>query len=124
MILLDRISLTSDQVENCIKPFKYEVEVEPREWEMGGERAVELFEKEMRMCESRLKEIRQKIGGSRRLATLINYVKTLEEKEKEKSTRRLENPKSPAEDPTDPSLESYRCPPAQVMDGEFHVFLL
>ncbi|KAG5646118.1 hypothetical protein DXG03_004357 [Asterophora parasitica] len=113
MILRDRIGVTSDQVENCIKPYKYDVEVEPREWELGRERAIELFEKEVTMCETKLREIRKKVGGGRRLGGLIGYVKTLEEKEKERKARILENPD--AEDAQTP--ESYRYPPGQIIDA-------
>lgn len=113
MILRDRIGVASDQVENCIKPYKYEIEVDEREWEIGRGRAVDLFEKEVGMCETKLRDIRKKVGGSRRLGGLISYVKTLEEKEKEKKQRRLtmEVPEDDAEP------ESYRYPPAQILDG-------
>ncbi|KAJ7052552.1 P-loop containing nucleoside triphosphate hydrolase protein [Mycena amicta] len=111
-ILRDRIGVTSDQVENCIKPFKYEVEVEPQEWELGRKRAIDLFEKEVVMCESKLKEIRKKVGGSRRLGGLVTYVKSLEEKERERKARRLEG----SSDDSEPA-ESYRYPPAQILDA-------
>ncbi|TFK21180.1 dynamin GTPase [Coprinopsis marcescibilis] len=126
-ILRDRIGVTSDQVENCIKPFKYDVDVEPREWEAGRERSVELYEKELGMCESKLSEIRKKVGGSRRLGNLIGYVKTLEDKqkqrEKERAAKRLENgleeapPSSSQQLELDDSPESYKYPPAQVIDA-------
>ncbi|TEB34501.1 dynamin GTPase [Coprinellus micaceus] len=131
MILRDRIGVTSDQVENCIKPFKYDVDVEPREWEAGRERAVELYEKELKMCESKLGEIRTKVGGGRRLGSLIGYVKTLEERqkqrEKEKAARRLEGAASGEDAETsiraalehDDSPESYRYPPAQILDARY-----
>lgn len=117
MILRDRIGLTSDQVENCIKPFKYEIEVDPREWEQGRERAIELFEKEARMCETKLKEIRQKVGGGRRLGGLISYVNSLEEKAKENTMRRLENVESLEVSENESNMESYRYPPAQIIDA-------
>jgi len=115
MILRDRIGVTSDQVENCIKPFKYEIEVDEREWEIGRERAVDLFEKEVVMCETKLKDIRKKVGGSRRLTGLMSYVKTLEEKERDKKQRRLMTDLLEEEEP---SPEAYRYPPAQILDGE------
>ena len=117
MILRDRIGLTSDQVENCIKPFKYEVDVDEREWEQGRGRAVDLFEKEVAMCEVKLKEIRKKVGGSRRLSGLMGYVKELEERALERKNKRFAGEdEAPAEEP-----ESYRYPPAQILDGEAHV---
>jgi len=54
---------------NCIKSFKYEVDVDEWEWEQRRGRAAELFEKEIVMCESKLKDIRKKVGRSRRLNT-------------------------------------------------------
>ncbi|KAJ7903616.1 P-loop containing nucleoside triphosphate hydrolase protein [Mycena olivaceomarginata] len=114
-ILRDRIGVASDQVENCIKPFKYEIEVEDREWEVGRERAIDLFEKEVVMCETKLKDIRKKVGGSRRLGGLVNYVKSLEEKEREKKAKRLEG--APSDDSAEQTPESYRYPPAQILDA-------
>jgi len=115
MILRDRIGVASDQVENCIKPYKYEIEVDEREWEVGRERAVDLFEKEVAMCETKLRDIRKKVGGSRRLSGLMSYVKSLEEKEREKKQRRLT---VDTDDEEDSTAESYRYPPAQILDGK------
>ncbi|KDQ57036.1 hypothetical protein JAAARDRAFT_58518 [Jaapia argillacea MUCL 33604] len=118
MILRDRIGLTSDQVENCIKPYKYEVEVDDREWEGGRVQAVDLFQKEVEMCETKLKEIRKRVGGSRRLTGLMGYVKTLEEQEKEKKARRLLVPETDSEEGSSTQSEvEYRYPPAQIMDA-------
>ena len=113
-LLRERIGVTSDQVENCIKPYKFEVEVEPREWEQGRTGAVELFERELKMCEDKLKDIRTRVGGSRRLKNLMGYVRELEEKEKERKQRRLtgDEAESIPEVPDD-----YRYPPAQILDG-------
>ncbi|KAH9912285.1 P-loop containing nucleoside triphosphate hydrolase protein [Fomitopsis serialis] len=115
MLLRDRIGITADQVENCIKPYKYEVEVEAREWELGRTQAVELFESEMRMCEDKLKDIRKRVGGSRRLTSLMTYVKGIEEKESERRRKRL----SGVEEGDAPDLngDDYRYPQGQVLDG-------
>ncbi|KAI0663784.1 P-loop containing nucleoside triphosphate hydrolase protein [Cubamyces menziesii] len=116
MLLRERIGVTSDQVENCIKPYKFEVEVEPREWEVGRAEAVQLFEREMKFCEEKLKEIKNKVGGSRRLNNLVSYVKELEERERERKQRRLtggEDEQSVA----DVSSDDYRYPPAQILDA-------
>ncbi|VDB83809.1 unnamed protein product [Peniophora sp. CBMAI 1063] len=119
MILRDRIPLTADQVENCIKPFKYEVEVDAREWELGRTAAVDLFEREVSMCEGKLKEIRKKVGGSRRLNNLMSYVRDLDEREKERKKQVVaalaagEETEEPA--PFDEG--SYKYPPAQIVDA-------
>ncbi|KAF5367043.1 hypothetical protein D9758_004074 [Tetrapyrgos nigripes] len=121
MILRDRIGVASDQVENCIKPYKYknEVEVDSREWEAGRARAIDLFEKEIGMCEAKLKEIRKKVGGSRRLGSLVNYVKSLEEQKKERNARRLAASltEGDGEQQEEVTPESYRYPPAQILDA-------
>jgi len=118
-VLRDRIGVTSDQVENCIKPFKYEVDVDEREWEQGRVRAAELFEKEIVMCESKLKDIRKKVGGSRRLNNLLGYVRNLEGQAKERTNKRLAGDDDAQDEP-----ESYRYPPAQILDGEIQRRLL
>ncbi|KAI0034210.1 P-loop containing nucleoside triphosphate hydrolase protein [Vararia minispora EC-137] len=118
MILRDRIPTTSDQVENCIKPYKYEVEVDTREWEIGRQEAVELFEREVGMCESKLVEIRKKVGGSRRLKNLMGYVRELDEKERERKKRVISAVASGKEvDEVSFDERSYRYPPAQIVDG-------
>jgi dynamin-like GTPase MGM1, mitochondrial len=117
-ILRDRIPLTSDQVENCIKPYKYEVEVDEREWENGRKEAIMLFERELGMCEEMLKEIRKKVGGSRRLNNLMDYVRSLEEKERERKNRRVAQAAAGEEIVDDsPPEESYKYPRAQLVDG-------
>jgi hypothetical protein len=122
MILRDRIPPTSDQVENCIKPYKYEVEVDEREWENGRKEATKLFERELGMCEEKLKEIRKKVGGSRRLGSLMSYVRDLEEKEREKKSRRIKQATAGAgEEIDDAPLESYKYTPAQLVDGALSV---
>lgn len=116
-ILRDRIGVTSDQVENCIKPYKYEVEVDDREWEIGRSESVSLFEREITMCESKLKEIKSKVGGGRRLRSLMGYVQSLEQKERQRKERAITNPEDEAVLAVD-EPESYRYSPAQMLDGE------
>jgi hypothetical protein len=117
MILRDRVGLTSDSVENCIKPYKYEIEVDDREWEQGRQQAVQLFERELGLCEDKLKDIRSKVGGSRRLTNLVSYVKSLEEKERERKQRRLLQQET--EDDKTSEAEDYRYPQAQILDGKW-----
>ncbi|KAI0697969.1 P-loop containing nucleoside triphosphate hydrolase protein [Cytidiella melzeri] len=116
-ILRERIGLTADQVENCIKPYKFDVEVDDREWEAGRNGAIHMFEQDVTLCEEKLKDIRKRVGGSRRLSSLIGYVKTLEDKEKLKKDRLLSSEVGSVEDsaPCDP--DDYRYPPAHVLDA-------
>lgn len=88
-ILRERFTLTSDQVENSVKPFKYEVEVEGREWENGRLEAVGLLERELSMCDAALAKIRDAVGG-RKLRGAMEYVAEIEEKERRRRERRRE----------------------------------
>lgn len=124
-LLRDRVGLTADQVENCIKPYKYDVEIDKQEWERGRERAVELMEREMSMCEKKLADIRKKVGGGRRLGGLVSYVRSLEEKEKalREKERKGQSPASSGGVSDDDSIsDSYKYPPAQIVDGTFKFF--
>jgi hypothetical protein len=128
-ILRDRLGLTADQVENCIKPYKYEVEVDPREWELGRAHAEEAIVLEVQRCENKLAEIRKKVGGARRLNGLIGYVKELEKREAERSRRRMtalskgeDGADASAEPEEAPPADSYKYSPAQVVDGEVSPF--
>ncbi|CBQ73303.1 probable MGM1-Mitochondrial GTPase related to dynamin [Sporisorium reilianum SRZ2] len=87
-ILRDRFGLTADQVENCVKPFKYEVEVEPTEWEAGRQRSVQLVERELSMCDAAFNGIKKMLGG-RRLKGAMEYVTHLEERERKRVQARL-----------------------------------
>jgi len=112
-ILRDRIGITSDQVENCIKPFKYEIEMDDREWEIGRGKSTEVFQREILNCEGKLKEIRQRVGGSRRLNSLIGYVKSIEEKEMAKKA----TPQSDDSPISSDEEISYRYSLAQMLDA-------
>lgn len=87
-ILRERFGLTADQVENCVKPFKYEVEVEPRDWDAGRTRSVALVERELGMCDDALSRLRKAIG-SRRLKGAMDYVADLEERDRRRAMARL-----------------------------------
>jgi hypothetical protein len=69
---------------------------------------------EIAMCESKLKEIRKKVGGGRRLGSLLGYVRGLEEQARERKNRRLAGEEEVQEEP---EPESYRYPPGQILDG-------
>ncbi|KAJ2727121.1 mitochondrial dynamin GTPase Msp1 [Coemansia sp. Benny D115] len=57
-ILRGKYHSTVDQVENTIKPFKYEVEVEPHEWKKAQKRSGALVDNEIRLCRQALLKIR------------------------------------------------------------------
>ena len=72
-ILNDRFFSTSDQVENCIKPYKFEIEVEGPEWAKGRENMSKVLKEELRACESALKRVEDNIGR-RKLRDVMGFV--------------------------------------------------
>ncbi len=121
-LLRDRMGVTADQVENCIKPYKYEVEVDEREWENGRARADRKFQEEMVLCDAKLNEIRSRLGGSRRLNALVRHV---DELEKWTAKNRLRNASTSedGEEEAAPQIDAYKYSPAQLIDGR-HALLL
>lgn len=122
-ILRERMGITADQVENCIKPYKYEVEVDGREWAMGRDRAEEKFAEEIKRCDAKLAEIKSRVGGSRKLGGLIRHVGDLEKWEEERRRRRLSGVAGEEDDSAVPVLDAYQYSPAQIVDGR-HALLL
>lgn len=72
-ILNDRFFSTSDQVENCIKPYKYEIEVEDPEWTKGRENISKTLKEELRACEAALKNVEDSVG-KRKLKDVISFI--------------------------------------------------
>lgn len=73
LVLKLRYFTTADQVENCIKPFKYEIELEDREWMQLRDHAVALLKEEMRQCDEAFAELKRQVGG-RKLALVMTYL--------------------------------------------------
>ncbi|EFX01512.1 mitochondrial dynamin GTPase [Grosmannia clavigera kw1407] len=73
-ILNDRFYSTSDQVENCIKPYKFEIELESREWEGGREHAAVVLKTELHACQDAMKRLEGTVGGRRKLGEVMGFV--------------------------------------------------
>lgn len=91
-ILNKRFHSTSDQVENCIKPYKYEVEVEDREWASSRDHAYNLLKEELRQCEDAHQSLRRAIGSNK----LTQVVKFIEQVRDNNSTNNQPAPDSEA----------------------------
>ncbi|KAJ0416109.1 P-loop containing nucleoside triphosphate hydrolase protein [Aspergillus carlsbadensis] len=72
-ILNDRFFSTSDQVENCIKPYKFEIEVEDPEWVKGRENISKTLKEELKACESAIKRVEENVG-KRKLRDVISFI--------------------------------------------------
>lgn len=64
---------TADQVENCIKPFKYEIDLEERDWRLARDHSIKLIKEELRQCNHRFNTIKNSIG-SKKLQRVMEYV--------------------------------------------------
>lgn len=73
-ILDERFYGTSDQVENCIKPFKFEVDVEEREWAQGRQHVGNVLKEELGHCETALEHLESTVGGRRKLKEVMGFV--------------------------------------------------
>jgi GTP-binding protein EngB required for normal cell division len=73
-ILNERFYSTSDQVENCIKPYKFEIDVEDGEWARGRENVAGVLKQELRAVEEAMKITEQEVGGKRKLRDVMSFV--------------------------------------------------
>lgn len=72
-ILNDRFYSTSDQVENCIKPYKFEIEVEDSDWAKGRENVHNVLKNELRACELARKQL-EDVVGKRKLKDVTSFI--------------------------------------------------
>ena len=73
-ILNERFYSTSDQVENCIKPFKFEVDVDDIEWAKGRANVTDVLKKELKACDEATKSVESQVGGRRKLKDVVSYI--------------------------------------------------
>lgn len=73
-ILNERFYSTSDQVENCIKPYKYEIEVDDSEWAKGRQNVSDVLKKELKACEAAEKSVETSIGGKKKMKDVMGYI--------------------------------------------------
>jgi hypothetical protein len=122
-ILRDRVGVTSDQVENCIKPYKYDVDLDDREWEMGRVRAEALMDRERGLMEAKLAEIRNRVGGRRTLDGLVKYVGDVEKEKREIAKRKIERARrgEPEVEESVAPADPYRYNVAHLPEGATRV---
>ncbi|KAL8994368.1 MAG: hypothetical protein Q9188_007087, partial [Gyalolechia gomerana] len=73
-ILNERFYSTSDQVENCIKPYKFEIDVEDSEWTKGKQNIINTLRGELKACEAAVKDVETNVGGKRKLKDVMNFI--------------------------------------------------
>ncbi|PQE09092.1 hypothetical protein CJF31_00010559 [Rutstroemia sp. NJR-2017a BVV2] len=73
-ILNERFYSTSDQVENCIKPYKFEIDVEDGEWARGRENVTVVLKNELKACEDAVKNVEKDVGGRKKLRDVMSFI--------------------------------------------------
>lgn len=79
-VLSTKYFSTVDQVENCIKPYKYEIELEDKEWAVSKENAENLLKQEIKQCDNLYTNLKNQIGG-RKLQQVIKYLNKLNQQQ-------------------------------------------
>ncbi|KAG4303807.1 hypothetical protein PORY_002787 [Pneumocystis oryctolagi] len=72
-ILKERYHNTVEQVENCVKPYKHEIDIDENEWKLGRESSLRILKKEIEMCQDSIKELKNSIG-SKKLEEIISWI--------------------------------------------------
>lgn len=72
-VLNSRFTSTADQVENCIKPYKYEIDVEDREWNISRDHSIHLLKEELNQVNESFQSLKNSIGG-RKLNQVMKYI--------------------------------------------------
>ncbi|KAF2138785.1 uncharacterized protein K452DRAFT_233429 [Aplosporella prunicola CBS 121167] len=64
----------SDELEICIKPYKYRIEVEDHEWTKGRESVTAVLKEELLMCENAVKQVENEVGGRKKLKDVMGFI--------------------------------------------------
>jgi hypothetical protein len=73
-ILKDLSYETSDELEICVKPYKYRVEVSDAEWTRGRDNITDVLKRELRDCEAATKVVEDQIGGRRKAKDVVAFI--------------------------------------------------
>lgn len=80
-ILRSRYYSTVEQVENCIKPYKYEIEIENKEWDFSRLNTCELLKNEFDQCNQSYNRLKKLVGG-RKLKQVMTYLDLIKDENK------------------------------------------
>jgi GTP-binding protein EngB required for normal cell division len=73
-ILRDLSYDISDELEICIKPYKYRIELGDSEWSRGRENISKVLKDELRDCEAAVKTVENQVGGRRKLRDVMSFI--------------------------------------------------
>ncbi|KAF2466084.1 uncharacterized protein BDR25DRAFT_269190 [Lindgomyces ingoldianus] len=73
-ILKDLSYDISDELEICIKPYKYRIEVEDHEWAKGRENVMNALREELKVCEAAVKKMEEQMGGRKKVRDVMAFI--------------------------------------------------
>ena len=73
-ILRDLSYDTSDELEICIKPYKYRVEVDDQEWKRGRANIATTLQSELKDCDAANRAIEDILGGKRKAKDVVAFI--------------------------------------------------
>jgi GTP-binding protein EngB required for normal cell division len=73
-ILKDLSYDISDELEICIKPYKYRIEVEDSEWAKGRDNVTTVLKDELKVCESAVKHLEDQMGGRKKVRDVMSFI--------------------------------------------------
>jgi len=73
-VLADRSYTTSDGIEFSLKPYKYEVDIQPQEWQQGREHVAGVLKTELEHCQAAMKQLENVVGGKKKLKEVMTFV--------------------------------------------------
>lgn len=73
-ILKDLSYDISDELEICIKPYKYRIDVEDTEWAKGRENVTNVLKEELKVVDAAVKKLEEQVGGRKKARDVMAFV--------------------------------------------------
>ncbi|KAK7192048.1 hypothetical protein DPSP01_003914 [Paraphaeosphaeria sporulosa] len=73
-ILKDLSYDIADELEICIKPYKYRIELEDNEWARGRENVTAVLKEELKVCEAAAKRLEDQAGGRKKVRDVMAFI--------------------------------------------------
>lgn len=65
---------TSDELEICIKPYKYRIEIDDGEWSRGRENVAKVLKEELETCEDAFAGVENSVGGKKKMKDVLAFI--------------------------------------------------
>jgi GTP-binding protein EngB required for normal cell division len=73
-ILKDLSYDISDELEICIKPYKYRIDLEDNEWAKGRENVTAVLKEELKVAEAASKRLEEIMGGRKKVKDVMSFI--------------------------------------------------